>query len=41
MSEKKNRDKYEKRYQFQQKMIARQLEQIDDLKIKIENRLKA
>lgn len=34
MNEIKN--KYEKRFQFQQKMINRQSEQIDDLKIKIE-----
>lgn len=35
MNEKKN--KYEKRFQFQQKTIARQSEQINSLKIKIEN----
>ena len=32
-----NEKKYEKRLAFQQKMIARQSEQIDNLKIEIEN----
>lgn len=34
MNEKKN--KYEKRFDFQQKIIARQSEQIDNLKLEIE-----
>lgn len=36
MNEKKIKNKYEKRFQFQQKMISRQSEQIDALKSKIE-----
>ncbi len=35
MNERKN--KYEKRFQFQQKMIARQSEQINSLKSQVEN----
>ena len=36
MNEKKNKNKYEKRLAFQQKMITRQSEQIDKLKSEIE-----
>ena len=36
MNEKKNKNKYEKRLAFQQKMINRQSEQIEKLKSKIE-----
>ena len=40
MNEKKNKNKYEKRLTFQQKMITRQSEQIEKLKFEIE-RIKA